>query len=140
MTDKKDYFSQHTAELLKQYGYPQDSRLRYIEEIPGTEREEWNEEELRMETVKDVVTYAKGTLLEAQRWLREHRCVAAYAEPIKAKVAGLTFEYVPVVVESDGSRHKAAAYYEYYEEAIDHAIRCALKRYCPKPSIKEGGV
>lgn len=131
--DNKDYFSQYTAEMLKEYGYPQTSHYKYIEKIDGTEREEWNEDELRMETVTDIKTYAKGTLLEAQRWLREHFCVVAYAQPIKARVAGLSFEYVPSVLEWDGTSHRMKEVYEYYEEAIDAAIRFALKNYCPKP-------
>lgn len=133
----KDHFSQHTAELLKAYGYPQTAPGKYIEKIEGTEREEWNDKELRMETVTDIKTYAKGTLLEAQRWLRETFCVVAYAEPIKARVAGLSFEYVPAVLEWDGTKHRMKEVYEYYEEAIDASIRFALKNYCPTPKTKE---
>lgn len=133
----KDYFSQHTAELLKEYGYPQTAPGKYIEKIEGTEREEWNEEELCMQTVTDIRTYARGTLLEAQRWLREKHCVVAYAEPIKSRVSGLSFEYVPAVLEWDGTRHRTKEVYEYYEEAIDAAIRHALKNYCAKPKKRD---
>ncbi|MBQ8713083.1 MAG: hypothetical protein IJ551_09750 [Prevotella sp.] len=133
----QDYFSQHTAELLKAYGYPQTALGKYIEKIDGTEREEWNEEELRMESVTDINIYAKDTLLEAQRWLREKHYVVAYAEPIKARVAGLSFEYIPAVLEWDGTKHRMKEVYEYYEEAIDVAIQFALKNYCPMPKTRK---
>lgn len=78
--EANDYASYDLALKLKACGFdgPCDKCFKII---PGTEREEWDEEESQWCTVKDVEYYPKITLWQAQKWLREKKGIYAYCEP-----------------------------------------------------------
>lgn len=66
-----DYVTLECSKRLKELGYDGKTSGKYVEKIPGTEREEWDEEEFMMVQITDVVTYPKVHLYDAQKWLRE---------------------------------------------------------------------
>lgn len=67
-----DYCSYQLSKQLKACGFDEPCG-KSIKIIPGTEREEWDEEECQWCTVQDIEYYPKITLWHAQKWLREKK-------------------------------------------------------------------
>lgn len=67
----EDYVSLEVARLLKEKGFDWKCENRFVEKIPGTEREEWDEDECAYVTKTNCNIYPKPTLYMAQKWLRE---------------------------------------------------------------------
>lgn len=72
--NNNDYCSYELSKVLKAAGFdePCGKSLRII---PGTEREEWDEEECQWCTVQDIEYYPKISLWQAQKWLREKKMI-----------------------------------------------------------------
>lgn len=70
-----DYVSYELAKKLKACGFDEPCG-KGVKIIPGTEREEWDEEEWQWCTVKDIEYYPKITLWQAHKWLREKKGIA----------------------------------------------------------------
>lgn len=66
-----DYVTLECSKRLKELGYDGKESGKHVEKIPGTEREEWDEEMCMMVQITDVVTYPKVHLYDAQKWLRD---------------------------------------------------------------------
>lgn len=65
-----DYCNYELSKALKACGFDEPCG-KSLKIIPGTEREEWDEEECQWCTVRDIEYYPKITLWHAQKWLRE---------------------------------------------------------------------
>ena len=59
-----DYVTLECSKRLKELGYDGKTSGKYVEKVPGTEREEWDEEEFMMVQITDVVTYPKVHLYD----------------------------------------------------------------------------
>lgn len=75
-----DFCSYELSKALKACGFDEPCG-KGVKIIPGTEREEWDEEEYQWCTVQDIEYYPKITLCHAQKWLREKKGIYAYCEP-----------------------------------------------------------
>lgn len=118
----KDYVDYQTALALKECGFdePCDKGCRVI---PGTEREEWDEEECQWRMVQDVECYPRITLWKAQKWLREVKGLYAYPE-----INALKKWFARVIDLNDNEELLMdGAMFNTYEEAQSHAIKCALQ-------------
>ena len=67
----EDYVSFEVAKLLKGKGFDWKCENRFVEKIPGTEREEWDEDECAYVTKTNCNIYPKPTLYMVHKWLRE---------------------------------------------------------------------
>lgn len=77
--NQEDYCSYELAKKLKACGFDEPCG-KSLKIIPGTEREEWDEEECQWCTVQDIEYYPKISLWQAQKWLRG-KGIYAYCEP-----------------------------------------------------------
>lgn len=75
MDSNQDYCSYELSKALKAAGFDEPC-AKGVKIIPGTEREEWDEEECQWCTVQDIEYYPKITLWQAQKWLRERKGIA----------------------------------------------------------------
>lgn len=66
----EDFVSYDLAVQLKAAGFDWKC-ADYIKVIPGTEREEWDEEDCQWCTIQEIERYPKATLWQAQKWLRD---------------------------------------------------------------------
>lgn len=70
-----DFCSYKLSKTLKACGFDEPCG-KSLKIIPGTEREEWDEEECQWCTVQDIEYYPKISLWQAQKWLREKKGIA----------------------------------------------------------------
>lgn len=70
---KEDFVTIEIAKKLKDKGYTGGTNGKYIEKIPGSEREEWNDAEFMYVTVTDVISYPKAHIYDVLKWLREEK-------------------------------------------------------------------
>lgn len=81
MTNINDYCSYELAKKLKDAGFDWECSKRTIEKIPGTEREEWDDDQQMYCTITDAVIIYIPTLWQAAKWLREVKGIEVYAVP-----------------------------------------------------------
>lgn len=65
-----DNCSYELSKALKASGFDEPCG-KSVKIIPGTEREEWDEEECQWCRIQDIEYYPKISLWQAQKWLRE---------------------------------------------------------------------
>lgn len=71
----EQYVSYAQSVALRECGFDmkQWHGASYIEKIPGTERDVWDDEECQWSTIYDMNRYPKLRLDQAQKWLREEK-------------------------------------------------------------------
>lgn len=124
--EANDYASYDLALKLKACGFdgPCDKCFKII---PGTEREEWDEEECQWCTVQDVEYYPKITLWQAQKWLREKKHLSV--EPYANIVANFNYNIADLESFADYKGHYEGQGigYESYECALAAGLFAALE-------------
>lgn len=120
--EANDYASYDLALKLKACGFdgPCDKCFKII---PGTEREEWDEEECQWCTVQDVEYYPKITLWQAQKWLREKK-------HISVRVSYIAYHkvwFADWLNLDSGEFDDTDATFATYEEALADGICVALE-------------
>lgn len=70
---KEDFVTLEIAKKLKEKGYTGGTNGKYIEKVPGSEREEWDDVAVMYVTVTDVISYPKAHIYDAMKWLREEK-------------------------------------------------------------------
>lgn len=80
MVMKEDYCDYKLSLALKTAGFDEPCG-KSVKIIPGTEREEWDEEECQWCRIQDIEYYPKISLWQAQKWLREKKGIVVIAEP-----------------------------------------------------------
>lgn len=120
--EANDYASYDLALKLKACSFdgPCDKCFKII---PGTEREEWDEEECQWCTVQDVEYYPKITLWQAQKWLREKHHISIRVNYLP--LSGLWFsDWLNIEsMEYDDTDAK----FPTYEEALSEGVKSALE-------------
>ena len=127
--EDKDYVSHEVAVLLKEKGFNQYCDKRYVDKIEGSEREEWDDENLTYYTVTDTIEYPEPSLYQAQKWLREKKNMhIAINREIDYKTKE---EYWSFEIGSVNGFHKSLMSsidkFETYEEALNEGIKILLK-------------
>lgn len=98
---REEFVSFGQARLLKECGFDinQWRGENYVEKIPGTEKEEWDDEECQWVTTCDIKLYPKLRLDQAQKWLREVVALHITIEPV---MGGMwTYEVVDLRMKQD---------------------------------------
>lgn len=130
-----DYCDYKLSIALKACGFDEPCG-KSLKIIPGTEREEWDEEECQWCTVQDIEYYPKISLWQAQKWLREKWDLHIDVYPIAGYMFDAddqiceewnywTFDIVHVM-----STRKIVVdeeQYGSYEEALTEGIKSALE-------------
>lgn len=121
-----DYCSYELSKALKAAGFNEPCCKR-VKIIPGTKREEWDEEECQWCTVQDVEYYPKISLWQAQKWLRE-RAFEVVVTPIFSHGDRDGYDWD---VYDDFSGHSAIhgtlPFAETYEQSLSAGIAAALE-------------
>lgn len=125
-----DYASYDLALKLKACGFDEPCG-KSIKIIPGTEREEWDEEECQWCTVQDIEYYPKISLWQAQKWLREKKGIAINVIAHDGGAYDYDIVFLPNAVDCDYPIDRAT-FSRTYEEALSEGIASLLEL------IKEG--
>lgn len=132
----EDYVSLEIAKLLKEKGFDLKCDKQHIEKIPGTEKEEWDEDECQYATIYDIIRTPIPTLWQAAKWLRGkhdlHISVDVYTDSSLDADGRVCEEWIywdfDVISTLSGRRvvdeHDE---YESYEAALSAGIEAALK-------------
>lgn len=120
--DEKDFVPYETAKKLKEAGFDWKCGS-YIEKIPGTEREEWNDDECCLCTVTKINCYPKATLWQAQKWLRDKKNLSV--EPYANIVGGFNCRITDLASFAD--EKSGCIGFPSYEAALSAGIDAALE-------------
>lgn len=118
----KDYASHELALKLKACGFDEPCG-KGVKIIPGTEREEWDEEECQWCIVRDIEYYPKITLWHAQKWLREVKHISVRVSYIAYHKAW----FADWLNLDSGEFDDTDATFATYEEALADGISVALE-------------
>lgn len=118
---KEDFVTLEIAKKLKEKGYTGGTNGKYIEKVPGSEREEWDDVAVMYVTVTDVISYPKAHIYDAMKWLREEKGIYMY---VKRDTYHFKFRFV---FERDKPRGETTSgIYETYEQAVLAGIEYIL--------------
>lgn len=129
---KEDFVSYELAEKLKACGFDEPCS-NYIEKVPDTEYEEWDEDECQWCTITDIVRYPKATLWQAQKWLREkkdidvlvYNCACGYLWEVSK--ADEQFRGTALILYDENGEDEASGCWLSYEKALSAGIAAALE-------------
>lgn len=126
--ETNDHVSYELAKKLEKCGFdePCDKGIRII---PGTEREEWDEEEYQWCTVKDIEYYPKITLWQAQKWLREKKEI--FVEVTSEALHDWDFFVMELDEDANVGYVRGSEIYPSYEQALSAGISAALELIKP---------
>ena len=119
----EDYVSLEVAKLLKEKGFKWKCDNQVVEKIPGTEREEWDEDECAYVTKTNCNIYPKPTLYMAKKWLREVQKIHIV---IDFKLKDSWYYRMYDLHENELIEH-SEEYFNTYEEALQAGILDTLK-------------
>lgn len=123
--NNNDYCSYELSKVLKARGFDEPCG-KSIKIIPGTEREEWDEEECQWCTVQDIEYYPKISLWQAQKWLREKKGIAINVIAHDGGAYDYDIVFLPNAVDCDCPIDRAT-FSRTYEEALSEGITSVLK-------------
>lgn len=121
----EDYVSLEAARLLKEKGFDWYCDNRFVEKIPDTEREEWDDDKCAYVTKTKCNIYPKPTLYMAQKWLRSR----GYAVEIAYMYGDCWIYEILTIPNHDlvGLADRKPTEYMSYEYALQAGIMEALK-------------
>ena len=119
----EDYVSYEVAKLLKEKEFKWKCDNQVVEKIPGTEREEWDEDECAYVTKTNCNIYPKPTLYMAQKWLRGVQGIHIVID-FKSKDS---WYYRIYDLDDNELIKQSEGYFNTYEDALQAGILRALK-------------
>lgn len=121
----EDYVSFEVAKLLKEKGFKWKCDNQVVEKTPGTEREEWDEDECAYVTKTNCNIYPKPTLYMTQKWLRSR----GYHVEVSYMSNDTWIYEILTIPRHDlvGLADKTPTCYTSYEYALQAGILEALK-------------
>ena len=123
MDSHQDFCSYELSKDLKACGFDEPCGKSF-KIIPGTEREEWDEEECQWCTVQDIEYYPKISLWQAQKWLREKKKM--HCQVLLNGVRSMYFWQVREMI-GNGRYADSTHQYDVYEDAMSDCISAALE-------------
>lgn len=123
MDSHQDFCSYELSKALKACGFDEPCG-KSLKIIPGTEREEWDEEECQWCAVRDIEYYPKISLWQAQKWLREKKKM--HCQVLLNGVRSMYFWQVREMI-GNGRYADSAHQYDVYEDAMSDCISAALE-------------
>lgn len=121
----EDFCSYELSMALKAAGFDEPCG-KGVKIIPGTEREEWDEEECQWCTVQDIEYYPKITLCHAQKWLREKKGIVVVVMPFPCDYRPIYYWSLYDLRGGNVGSH-IPSMRETYEQALSAGISAALE-------------
>ena len=104
-------------------GYDGRTDGKFVEKTPGTEREEWDDEEMKWYTVTDVKTTPRIHVYDALKWLGEKKRIYVISVPYPTmSTIDRVMWYYEIKYHSDGAFMEVINSLEGYMKSEEAAI------------------
>lgn len=129
--NKQDYVSLQVAKLLKEKGFRQKCREKYIVEDKDKLCQEWDDGLMCYKSFYDTIEYPKPFLYEAQKWIRLRYGIYVYPSVYLSKDNEESCIYTVDSYKYNNNYWETfiinTIKYETYEEALNAGILEVLK-------------
>lgn len=129
--NKEDYVSLQVAKLLKEKGFKQKCKEKYIVEDKNKLWQEWDDGLMCYKSFYDTIEYPKPSLYEAQKWIRLSYGIYVYPSVYLSKDNEESCIYTVDSYKYNNNYWETfiinTIKYETYEEALNAGILEVLK-------------